>query len=64
MGHYDDCYEADREQQEKKRRTDLLDWIGEKLPNLSNHNLEMIYEIMAHADDYQTFFDVIKKVAK
>ena len=60
MGHYDDCYESTRRADEAKRREDLLRWIPEKIEEMNNHELEVIYKVAQNVDDVAAFFRVIK----
>jgi len=60
MGHYDDCYENTRRTDEAKRREHLLRWIPEKIEEMSNHELEVMYSVAQNVDDFAGFFRVIR----
>ena len=63
MGHYDDCYEATRLSDEAKRRENLQRWVSEKLEDMENHELEIMYEVAQNINEYYGFMQVIMRIA-
>jgi len=60
MGHYDDCYKSTRLAEEAKRREDLLRWTPEKIEEMDNYDLEVMYKVAQNVNDFAAFFRVIK----
>ena len=63
MGHYDDCYEGTRISDEKKRRDNLQHWVSEKLEDMEDHELEIMYEVASNVEEYYGFMQVIMRIA-
>ena len=63
MGHYDDCYEGTRISDEKKRRDNLQHWVSEKLKDMEDHELEIMYEVASNIEEYYGFMQVIMRIA-
>ena len=63
MGHYDDCYEATRVSNEAIRRENLQRWVSEKLEDMDNHELEIMYEVAQNIEEYYGFMQVIMRIA-
>ena len=61
MGHYDDCYESTRQDDEKRRRENLLRWIPEKIDKMKSHELEVMYEVAQHVEDYYGLLKIMKR---
>ena len=63
MGHYDDCYEATRLSDERRRKDNLLKWIPDLLEEMDAHELEVMYEVAQNVDDYHSFIVVVGRMA-
>ncbi len=63
MGHYDDSYEATRISDEEKRRKNLQCWVSEKLEDMDDHELEIMYEVASNVNEYYGFMQVIMRIA-
>ena len=63
MGHYDECYEATRLSDERDRKNNLLRWIPEKLEEMDNRELEIMYEVAQNIEAYYGFMQVIMRIA-
>lgn len=63
MGHYDDCYESSRQDDERKRKENLLRWIPEKLEEMENYELEVMYEVAQNVETYHSFMVAIQRMA-
>ena len=63
MGHYDDSYEATRVSNEAIRRENLQRWVSEKLEDMDDHELEIMYEVAQNIEEYYGFMQVIMRIA-
>lgn len=64
MGHvYGDIAASIRAKEDEIRHEDLIRWIKEQLSDLSTTQLELVYDICNNAEDYQSFFEIIKRVS-
>ena len=64
MGHYDDCYEADREASNKRRDVELERWLKEKIPSLSLEEKQFLHDVSLNIKDHMIFFKIIKQYGK
>lgn len=60
MGHYDDCYASDREDQESKRDS----YVFQKYKKLSSPERDLVLKVIENIDDFSGFFNVIKLLKK
>lgn len=64
MSHYSEQYETQRTIDEQKQRERLLRWIPEKLENMENYQLEIVYEVAQHVNDYHGFLNIMKRIKR
>lgn len=64
MGHYDSCFEAERVTSEKNRREDLLNWIADETMNMSNYDLELVWDVVEHVNEYHGLTTLIKRLGR
>ena len=64
MGHYDDCYEQDRIETEKRERKDNLAEVREKLKKLNSTDLAFVSSVLDYLKELKGTLEFLKENLK